>query len=139
MLRCICQLPAVCTHLSSKCTLLLGRCFLLLLLSDRLRLSQMLVVLVRMSFSVKQNSMIAHILLRSFVCTKTRILRHIPQLAVVHSFLVLLSAAVLLLLFVAVAALLCDVRLFSFRSVFLVLVLLLFDMTCLFGRRGDVF
>ena len=62
--------------------------------------------------------MIAHILLRSFVCTKTRILRYIPQLAVVHSFFALLSAAVLLLLSAAVSALLWDVRLFCFSFCF---------------------
>ena len=102
-------------HSSIKqCILLLDRCFLLLLLSDRPRLSLLLVVLFRMSFSIKQNTMIAHILVRSFVCTKTRILRHVPQLSVVHSFLVLISAAVLLLPFAAVAALLYDVRLFFF-------------------------
>ena len=49
-------------HSSLKqCTLLLGRCFLVLLLYDRLRLPLLLVVLFRMSLSIKQNSMIAHI------------------------------------------------------------------------------
>ena len=56
--------------------------------------------------------------MRSFNCTKTRVLRYIPQLAVVHSFLVLLSAAVLLLLSAAVAAWLWGVRLFFFSFCF---------------------
>ena len=91
-----------------QCFQLRGRCLLvLLLLSYRLRLSSLLVVLFRMSISVQHSNMIAHILLRSFVCTKTRTLRYISQLAAVHSFLVLLSSAVLLLLFAAVAALPC--------------------------------
>ena len=71
-----------------------------------------------MFFSIKQDSMIAHMLLRSFVCTKTRIMRYIPQLGVVHAFLKLLSASVLLLLSAAVAALLWDVRLFFFSFCF---------------------
>ena len=49
-------------HSSLKqCILLLGRCFLVLLLSDRPRLSLLLVIVFHMSFSIKQKSMIAHI------------------------------------------------------------------------------
>ena len=60
--------------------------------------------------------MIVHILLRSVVQRLAYCAIFLSYL--VHSFLVLLSAAVLLLLFAAVAALLCDLRLFLFSFLF---------------------
>ena len=128
MLRCIFQLSAVCSHLK-QLILLLGRCFLVLLLSDRLRLSLLLVVLFRMSLSIKQNSMIADI-----VCAPLYKDSHTALYSSAscrHSFLVLLSSAVLLLLSAAVAALPWDVHLFSFSFCFF--------RACVASVRYDMF
>ena len=69
--------------------------------------------------------------LRSFVSAKIRILRYIPQLAVVHSFLVLLSSAVLLLLSATVVALPWDVHLLFFSFCFF--------RVCVTSVRYDMF